>query len=101
MKNQKKNKQYNRSFKEQAVKLANERGNTSEVARELGVSDRNLHRWRRELEEFKGASFQGKGVSRLTPEQAEIQRLNKLLEIQRKENEILKKAIGIISLNDR
>jgi len=101
MKKQKKNKKYDRLFKEQAVKLADERGNTSEVARELGVSDRNLHRWRRELEEFKGASFQGKGVARLSVEQAEIQRLNRLLEVQRKENEIFKKAIGIISESDR
>jgi transposase len=101
MKKPQKNKKYDRVFKEQAVKLANERGNTSVVARELGVSDRNLHRWRRELEEFKESSFQGKGVSRLTPEQSEIQRLTRENHRQKQEFEILKKAIGIISTSDR
>jgi transposase-like protein len=88
MKKKNQNQKYDRTFKEQAVKLANERGNTSEVARELGVSDRNLHRWRKELEELKAVNFQVKTTSRLSPEQLEIQRLNKIIEIQRKEHEI-------------
>jgi transposase len=94
-------KHYDRSFKEHAVKLSFERKNISATARELGVDYKLLLRWRKEFDEFSSASFQGKGVARLSVEQAEIQRLNKLLDIQRKENEILKKAIGIISESDR
>ncbi|MDR2906821.1 MAG: transposase [Bacteroidales bacterium] len=92
---------YDRSFKEQAVQLSYERKNISATARELGLDYKLLLRWRKEFETFSAASFQGKGVVRQSAEQAEIQRLNKLLEIQRKENEILKKAIGIISESDR
>lgn len=94
-------KHYDRSFKEHAVKLSYERKTISATARELGLDYKLLLRWRNEFETFSDASFQGKGVSRLSIEQAEIQRLNKLLEIRRKENEILKKAIGIISESDR
>jgi transposase len=99
MKNTKRH--YDRSFKEHAVKLTYERKNISATARELGLDYKLLLRWRKEYETFSVASFQGKGVARLSAEQAEIQRLNKLLETQRKENEILKKAIGIISESDR
>jgi len=94
-------KHYDRSFKEHAVKLSYERKSISATARELGLDYKLLLRWRKEHEKFSDASFQGKGVARLSVEQAEILRLNKLLEIQRKENEILKKAIGIISESDR
>ncbi len=73
-------------------------GNVNDVFNTINTL---LLRWRKEFETFSDASFQGKGVSRLSIEQAEIQRLNKLLEIRRKENEILKKAIGIISESDR
>ena len=94
-------KHYDRSFKEHAVKLTYERENISATARELGVDYRILRRWRKEYEEFKDASFQGKGVARLTVEQVENQRLKNDNSRLKMENEILKKALGIISVSDR
>jgi transposase len=92
---------YDRSFKEAAVKLSYERKNLSAVARELGVDAKLLRRWRVEYEQFKDASFQGHGTARLTDEQKEIHRLKKELSKRTMEIEILKKALGIISVSDR
>ena len=97
----KQNRRYDRSFKESAVKLSYERKNLSALARELGVDPKLLRRWRIEYEQFKGVSFQGKGIARLTDEQLENQRLKKELHQRNLEIEILKKAMGIISLSDR
>lgn len=55
------------SFKTKAVKLGNERGNISELARELGIKVSFLYKWRKEYEEFGEGSFPGKGNLKLTP----------------------------------
>jgi len=100
-KTKKQNRKYDRNFKEAAVKLSYERKSVSATARELGVDPKILRRWRKEYGQFNDASFQGNGISRLTPEQKRIRELEKELEIKKKENEILKKAVGIISASDR
>jgi transposase len=94
-------KDYDRSFKENAVRLSYERSNITALARELGIGSNLLFRWRKESEQFKEASFQGKGNARLTEEQKEIHRLRKELSNRELEIEILKKAMGIISKSDR
>jgi transposase len=93
-------KNYDRAFKENAVKLSYERSNIAALARELGINSDMLHRWRKESSEFKEASFQGKGNPRLNDEQKEIHRLRKELANKEMEIEILKKALGIISRSD-
>lgn len=95
-----KRRKYDRSFKEEAVKLSYERSNLSAFCRELGIEYKALLRWRKEYEQFKGASFQGNGVARLSDEQREIKRLQKALSTKNLELEILKKALGIISTSD-
>jgi transposase len=101
MERRRKNRKYDRQFKESAVKLSIERNNFSDVARELGICSRMLRRWKDESEQFKGSSFQGSGVVRMTDFQKENQQLKKELQRQKLENEILKKALGIISVSDR
>ena len=101
MEKNRKHKKYDRSFKESAVKLCYERKNLSALARELGVDPKILRRWRKEYEQLSNASFQGKGVTRLTDDQKEIKRLQRELETRNTELEILKKALGIISVSDR
>ena len=60
---------FDRSFKEDAVKLSLERKNMSAVARELGIDVKLIRRWKVEQEQFHGVSFQGSGTSRMTEEQ--------------------------------
>jgi transposase len=43
-------KNYTREFKEEAVRLAQQNGNSSETAPSLGVHDSSLGRWKKELE---------------------------------------------------
>ncbi|MCL2417101.1 MAG: transposase [Bacteroidales bacterium] len=101
MEKRRKNRKYDRHFKEEAVKLGVERGNLSSVARELGLDPKMLRRWKLEYEEFKEGSFQGSGTSRMTDIQKENQRLKKENYKQKMELEILKKALDIISASDR
>jgi len=101
MKEKKTKRKYDRTFKEEAVKLSYERKNVSTVARELGIDAKMLRRWKSEYEQFKGSSFPGKGMVRMSDDQKEIHRLKKDLVKRNLEIEILKKALGIISMSDR
>jgi len=101
MKKTRTNRKYDRQFKEDAVKLSLERGNLSAVARDLGIDVKMLRRWKFEYEQFKGVSFQGSGIIRLTEDQKRIRQLEKDLRNRTLELEILKKALGIISVSDR
>ncbi len=96
----KKKRNYTVSFKRNAVKLSEEKGNVSQTAKELGIAVSVLHRWRRELEEYAHNSFPGHGKPKLTDEQREITRLKKELRDAKMDAEILKKAVGIFSKND-
>lgn len=77
----------------EAVRLANESDNVSQVARELGVSVNSLHRWRRAFAEDGKEAFPGKGNVR-DEELVRLQRENARLH---EEVTILKKAVGIFS----
>lgn len=94
-------KHYDKSFKEQAVKLSYERGSCSALARELGVSSSQLSKWRKEYAQYSTASFQGRGVERLTDDQRAYKELEKELKNSRLELEILKKAIAVFSKIDK
>jgi len=43
-------KKYTEAFKHEAVRLARERGNLSQTARELGIHETVLQRWKKRLE---------------------------------------------------
>lgn len=88
-------KKYTEEFKREAVRLATQRGNVAETARDLGIADNLLHRWKKRQETVKAgeAAFPGQGNSR----DAEMARLKKELARVQMENAILKKAVGIFT----
>lgn len=94
-------KKYDRTFKERAVQLSEERKNLSELARELGIYPSQIYKWRKEAKEFGEGSFPGNGNLKQTPEQERIHALEKKLKDAELERDILKKAIGIFSKRDR
>ena len=80
-------------FKLEAIKLALSPGHSIvQVAADLGVGKSTLTHWIRNYRERGGAAFPGHGNIALTPQEAEIQRLKRELEITRQERDILKKA---------
>lgn len=80
-------------FKFEAIKLALSPGNSIVgVAADLGVGQSTLTHWIRDYREKGGAAFPGHGNVVLTPQEAEIARLKRELEITRQERDILKKA---------
>jgi transposase len=84
-------KTYTKEFKEEAVRLAQKSGNTSETARNLGLQQSVLRRWKKELEQTGKQAFPGKGHPP-DEERRQLQRENQRL---KETIEILKKAVGI------
>ena len=81
-------------FKRDAVTLAKERGNVARAARDLGVHESVLSRWKRRLDTAPERPFPGQGKPQ-DPELAQLKRENARLT---EENEILKKAVGIFTV---
>ncbi len=94
-------KSYDRSFKERAVKLSQERDNIKDITAELGISPERIYKWRAEFARHGEASFQGHGVERLSDEGKRVKELEKKLRNTELELEILKKAIAVFSKIDR
>jgi transposase len=86
-------KTYTREFKEEAVRLARQSGNTSETARNLGLQLSVLRRWKKEMEQHGEKAFPGKGHT-ADEELRQLQRENQRL---KETVEILKKAMGIFT----
>ena len=85
---------FTEEFKRDAVRLARERGNVSQVARDLGIHESVLTRWRRRLEDAPERPFPGQG----NPQDPELARLRRENARLKEENEILKKAVGIFTV---
>jgi transposase len=96
-----KRRKYSKEFKIKAVELSNVRGNTKEIAMELGISADLIYRWRRELEQHPDLAFSGNGIKQLTQDQKELEHLRKQLKDVTMERDILKKAVSIFSKSDR
>jgi transposase len=89
----KRRKPYAEEFKKEAVKLVTEQGmGVTHVARDLDVSFDTLHRWLREARSATNPATTDDGVSN-----QEIARLKREVEQLRMERDILKKALGIFS----
>ena len=88
---------YTDEFKREAVRLAIERGNTAQTARDLGVNETVLQRWKKALQETPENPFPGQGNA-ADPERARLERENARL---REENDILKKASGFFTSRSR
>lgn len=84
-------KTYTREFKLNAVRLTTA-GDVSiaRVARELGVNENTLHKWRRQFWADPKQAFPGKG--RLKPDAEEVRQLRRENLRLKQENEFLKRA---------
>ena len=91
-----KRRKYDREFKVEAVKLVTEGGRTVvEAARNLGIHENLLYKWKEKYTEDMAYAFPGKG--RLKPAEEELRRMKRELADVTQERDILKKALAIFS----
>lgn len=91
----KKRRKYTQEFKEEAVKLITEQGyQITEAARNLGVNENMLGRWKREIE---GVGEAPQGLQGGMAMQAELNHLRKENKRLKMEREILKKAAAFFA----
>jgi transposase len=91
-----KRRRYDREFKREAVKLVTDEGRpVAVVARNLGIHENLLHKWKKQYAEDPPYAFPGKG--HLKEPDEEMRRLRKELADVREERDILKKALAIFS----
>jgi transposase len=91
-------KTYSQSYKIRAVELSKQRGNASEVAKELGIRVTMLYKWQKFHEQGK---LTGTKIKEKSVEELEIIRLRKALQEAQIERDILKKAVSIFTKNDQ
>lgn len=90
-------KSYDKEFKLNAVKLySSSERSVKQLSHELGVASSTLSDWIKEYKLSGKEGFLGKGHVRACDE--ELVKLRKELAIVREERDILKKAVGIFSL---
>jgi len=91
---------YDRDFKEGAVRLVIDGGKSvRDLARDLGINENMLYRWKSEYLKDREDAFPGQG--RLKPQDEEIWKLRRRVEDLEEEREILKKALAIFSKHRR
>jgi transposase len=85
---------YAEEFKREAVQLMETSGKSiAQLARDLGINDNNLYRWRG----LYGNQAQANTPGGEAEMEAELKRLRREVEVLRAEREILKKAMSIVS----
>lgn len=95
MSKKKTRKSYSKEFKLDVIQQSYLRDNIRELASELGLRPALIYKWRAAYDGGSPDSFPGKGVEKVTPEQAELQRIKTENAELRLERDILKTAIGI------
>jgi transposase len=96
--NKKMSRRYDREFKQSAVALVQQSGRSiKEVAGDLGVSDWSLRHWMRQLDQGAQGLKEASTLATETPEQRELRRLRQENDYLRRQRDILKKALGILS----
>jgi transposase len=91
---------YDNEFKNNAIRLCLRSGRQiNEIALELGIPKDTLGGWVAKYKKHGEHAFPGKG--HLRPEDAEIAKLRRELAIVREERDILKKAVGIFSVQQK
>jgi len=87
---------YTEAFKREAVRLMETSGKpVVQLARDLGVNDTNLYRWRGRY----GSQPQrpNGSLASMAELEAEVKRLQRENDVLRQERDILKKAMSIVS----
>jgi transposase len=97
---------FRRTFtKEQKLEIVKQSLEESSVIEDLAaqykIHPNSIYKWRREYMKHEEASFPGNGNKLLSVEQKEIEDLKKQLRVVELEKEILKKALGIFSSPSR
>lgn len=93
MAEKKKQKQYTKEFKLEAVKLVTDQGlKVSEAAKDLGVSYPSLASWVKQYQKDAKKAFPGKG--KLSAEDDKVRQLEQQVKRLTMERDILKKAMG-------
>lgn len=91
--------QYTEAFKEEAVRLVRESAQpVAQVARDLGIADHLLYRWRGEHRQAEG---QGHTRQSMRAEQAELAQLRRENETLKKERDFLKRAAAFFAKESR
>ena len=91
--------QFTDAFKSEAVQLTRESGRpVAQMARELGISDNVLYRWRTEQQQV---DSQGRTRQAVRGEQDELTRLRRENETLRKERDFLKRAAAFFAKESR
>ncbi len=84
----------NEAFRRQTVELLETSGKSvSELARELGIGEKSLYRWRQQYSRQSSAM----AVNEPDERDEEIKRLRRETEVLRQERDLLKEAISIFS----
>jgi transposase len=87
---------YDAQFKKETVRLLVQGGRKiTDLARDMGIHENVLRKWRQQYLRDSERAFPGTG--HLKPEDEEIRRLKKELTDVREERDILKKALAIFS----
>lgn len=85
---------HTKEFRRETIRLLESSGKSvPELAREMGVNEKSLYRWRSQFGTFDGSSIAATQVAL----EAEIKRLRRELKTVEQERDILKKAISIFS----
>jgi transposase len=93
-------KNYDRSFKEEAVKLAKET-NVSSAARSLGIHENTLRKWFKNSMERPDNPFIGSGRKYVSAQDAEKATLLKENRELKRANDILKEALGFFAASPK
>ncbi len=87
---------YDAEFKRETVRLLVQGGRKiADLARDMGIHQNVLRKWRQQYLKDSEHAFPGKG--HLRPEDEEIRRLKRELTDVKEERDILKKALAIFS----
>jgi transposase len=90
---------YTETFKDEAVRLMRDSAQpVAQVARDLGIADHLLYRWRAEQRQ---AECQGHTRQSMRAEQEELARLRRENETLKKERDFLKRAAAFFAKESR
>ena len=90
---------YTEAFKEEAVRLVRDSGHpVTQVARDMGIADHLLYRWRAEHQQAEG---RGQTRQSFRAEQAELAQLRRENAVLKQERDFLKRAAAFFAKESR